>query len=63
MSKTNEKEFDVVEFIMAYECGELDDEKIIEGFQNLIDSGMVWQLQGSYGRTARALIEHGYCTE
>jgi len=47
--------------IMAYENGELTEEEIIELFQELIDSGLAWQLQGSYGRTAKALIDAGYC--
>lgn len=50
-----------VDKIMAFESGELDEDGIIELFQELIDSGLVWQLQGSYGRTARALISAGYC--
>ena len=53
---------DTVGFIMAFEDGELDHEQIVEGFQALIDSGLVWQLQGFYGRTATALIEAGECT-
>lgn len=56
------KEFNVVGFIMDFEAGELSDEAIIEGFQHLIDSGIVWTLQGFYGRTAQILIEAGYCT-
>lgn len=52
---------DQVGFIMAYEGGELDDEQIIKGFQDLINTGIVWQLQGHYGRTAKALIDAGYC--
>ena len=56
------KTFDVVGFIMAYECGELDEDAVIEGFQHLIDAGTVWSLQGSYGRMAVHLIEAGLCT-
>jgi hypothetical protein len=26
----------------------------------MVKSGIVWKLQGSYGRTATALIEQGY---
>jgi hypothetical protein len=44
---------------MRYEQGELEEEETIELFQHLIDVGLVWQLQGSYGRTAQALIEQG----
>jgi hypothetical protein len=50
------------DFIMAYESGECSDEEIISGFQNLIDSGLAWKLQGSYGRTAMALVKEGVCT-
>jgi hypothetical protein len=57
-----EKEFNVVDFVMAYEGDHLNDEEIIKGFQQLIDSGLAWQLQGHYGRTAMALIKSGHCT-
>lgn len=53
---------DSLDFIMAYEAGELDEDQIVAGFQQLIDSGLVWQLQGHYGRAAQALIDAGYCT-
>jgi len=52
---------DQVDKIIAFEQGDLDEEGIIELFQELIDSGLAWQLQGSYGRMANALIRNGYC--
>jgi hypothetical protein len=53
--------FDSVGFIMDFESGQCTNEEIIEGFQHLIDTGLVWQLQGSYGRMAEALITKGLC--
>ena len=47
--------------IMAYENGELDETETIELFQDLIDSGLAWELQGSYGRQAKYMIDTGYC--
>lgn len=49
--------------IIAYELGELGDEEVFELFQELIDNGQTWILQGHYGRTAKALIETGHCHE
>lgn len=56
-------QFDEVEFIISYESGLLNESEIIEGFQHLINSGVVWNLQGSYGRMAQQLIEIGFCKE
>ena len=49
--------------IMLIEGGqEATEEEILGAFQTLIDSGTIWNLQGSYGRAAHALIEAGHCT-
>jgi hypothetical protein len=63
-TKVESRPMDSVSFIMAYESGEIDEEEdLIAGFQALIDSGLAWQLQGSYGRAAMQLIEAGLCHE
>lgn len=36
--------------------------KYLSAWQYLIDTGLVWGLQGFFGRTARDLIEQGLCT-
>jgi hypothetical protein len=50
-----------VDDIILYENGGLNQEETVAMFQRFIDSGLAWQLQGHYGRTAAALIESGYC--
>ena len=45
--------------IISYENGEMDNEEFLEFFQELVNSGLCWQLQGHYGRTAHALISEG----
>ena len=46
--------------MINYKCGLLDDTGMLELFAELISNGMAWTLQGSYGRTASALIDAGY---
>jgi hypothetical protein len=48
--------------IIAYEEGELNEEDTVELFQHLVDTGLAWQLQGHYGRTAVQLMEMGLVT-
>jgi hypothetical protein len=40
---------------------EAEDYEIIEAWQYLIDTGIAWSMQGSYGRMAASLIERGIC--
>lgn len=46
-----------VDKIIRYENDEMDTAEVLDLFAGLIASGVVWQLQGSYGRTATSLIE------
>ena len=61
MNTQKEKNFDLVGFCMDFESGQLEADEVIPGFQHLIDTGLAWSLQGTYGRTAAALIEMGHC--
>lgn len=54
-----EPNHDLVADIIAYEDGELDYEDVLRLFAYLIKTGIVWSLQGRYGRTAADLIEAG----
>jgi hypothetical protein len=36
-------------------------EEAVEAWQTLINTGLVWKLQGWFGRTAEGLIEEGIC--
>ena len=51
----------LVQDIIDYENGDMDWDRLVGLFQELINSGQVWTLQGHYGRTAAALIKDGYC--
>lgn len=46
--------------IIDFEQGETTAEETVELFAELVRTGMVWRLQGSYGRLASQLIQDGY---
>lgn len=46
-----------IDLIEGVEAGHTDE--ILEAWQYLVDTGIVWQLQGSYGRAAMNMIENG----
>jgi hypothetical protein len=59
MNKNIKDQSDSIIGIRAYENGELNHEEVLKLFQALVNSGLAWQLQGAYGRTAEALINAG----
>ena len=48
-----------IQTIIAFENGDLEEDEVVELFQNLVDTGLAWKLQGSYGRMAANLIAQG----
>ena len=52
----------VTDDLISFEAGELDEDDTLDLFQRLVDSGLAWQLQGHYGRTAATLIQSGAIT-
>lgn len=54
---------DLINTLIEFESGELDDTQTIAFFQELVNSGLAWSLQGSYGRIASALLKEGLITQ
>ena len=54
---------DVDAVMMIEDNDDYTPEQVTAAWQHLIDNGLVWKLQGFYGRTARALIDSGVCHE
>jgi len=50
---------DLVDRIIAYEQGDMNQNEMVEFFEELVDDGLAFRLQGHYGRTATRLIEAG----
>ncbi len=51
---------DLVGSIIAFESGEMDNDQAIEFAQQLWDTGLWRQLQGSYGRFVHSMLEAGH---
>lgn len=49
--------FDLVAIIEGIEDASIDEQ--LQAWQSLVDSGLIWKLQGWYGRTATQLINQG----
>lgn len=54
---------DLVGKIIDYEEGMMSDIETVHFFAEMIQTGMVWGLQGHYGRVAQNLIEQGLINE
>jgi len=52
-----------LEDIVYFESGEMSEATTIAFFQDMIDSGVVWEQPAFYGRMATKLIEAGICTK
>lgn len=50
---------DLILRVGQFEAGEMDEDEVIQFFQDLLDSGLIDHLQGYYGRTMAALITNG----
>ena len=49
----------LTEKLTAYEKGDLTEEQTVAFFQEMLDTGLVWELQGHYGRAAEYLLDLG----
>jgi len=50
----------IVDKMIAYEMGDMNEEQAVEFFQELLDRRLIDSLQGSYQRTAATLLELGH---
>ena len=56
---TRIKEMNLAERVLLYETDQMSEQEMISLFQDLVDTGMAWKLQGHYGRTATILLDAG----
>lgn len=55
--------YEAVAICEGFDGQEREASEIIAAWQYLIDMGLVWQLQGWFGRTAHDLINRGICRD
>lgn len=53
--------YDAVAACEGFDGIEHDEIDLISAWQFLIDSGLAWSLQGSFGRQAKYMIDAGVC--
>jgi hypothetical protein len=51
----------MIDYTALYREDATEDE-VMKLYQDLVDTGMAWQLEGHVGRTATAMIENGQLT-
>ena len=61
--KTGLDVFEACSTIEGWDGKEVSEQEVIDAYQFLIDTGVIWQLQGWYGRNAARLIQEGLCHE
>lgn len=57
------QEKSIVTKITEFENGEMGDAEKLMFFQELVNTGIVWELQGTYARSAMELIKAGAITD
>jgi hypothetical protein len=50
---------EMIEDIKRYENGEMNEDQEVEFFQTLLDTGIIFSLQGHYQRQMDRMIENG----
>lgn len=53
---------DLLDQMIEWEEGQLSEAETVALFQELVNSGLAWELQGAYGRQAADLIKAGLVT-
>lgn len=51
--------YTAVSIVEGFDGDEHTEEEVLAAWQLLVDTGVVWKLQGRFGRTAMDLIEAG----